>query len=100
MEADHVEEQLLLIPVVVIEVGLGESAGFRDLVHGSAVVAMGGEQLGRAVEDRPSLLIVVAGASSSHEASLFLRSAIDDALGLAERSLDSVRVENADARRE
>jgi len=66
MEADDVEEQLFLVLVIVVEIGLRDAAGLGDLAHRGTVVAMLGKELGRAIEDRPALLVVIVGAGSGH----------------------------------
>lgn len=69
MEADDVEQKALFILVVMIEVGLGHAAGFRDLVHRRAVVTVRREKLRGAIEDRLSFVVVVVGAAAGHETS-------------------------------
>ena len=58
METNTVEEELLFIPVIVVQKSLGDSDRIRDLVHGSTVIPVRRKELRRAGENRTSLLVM------------------------------------------
>jgi hypothetical protein len=60
------EQQVLLVAEVVIERGLGDTAGLGHLVHRGRGVAAAGEQLRGAAEDLLALVVVASGASARH----------------------------------
>ncbi len=77
MPFGDVGQQLVLVAVVVIQRGLGQTTSVGDVIHRRAEVPTAGEQFGGAKQDGLLLFVVVLSPSARHVSHLLNATAIE-----------------------